>query len=284
MKAFEYIKANTIKEATSLLDKYKGKAKIFAGGTDLLVQMKPRKITPEYLIDIKGISVLDYIEWDDEGLRIGPLTTHQSIANSPVIQEKFGLLADAALAVHAVQIRNRGTIGGNICNASPSADTAPPLLVLGAKLKLAGKGEERTVMLEDFFIDSFKTVLKETELLTEIQVPNLPKHSGGSYLWLPKITAVDETLVGVAVVMVLDSADKVCTEVRIGLGSVAPTPIRAKKAEEFLQGKRIEDGLFAQAGQIASNESSPRSRAEYRSEMVKIYVERALNQALGKIE
>jgi len=283
MKTFDYIKAHTIEEAITLLDKYKEKAKIFAGGTDLLVQMKQRRITPEYLIDIKGIAELECIERNNQGLKIGPLTTHASIANSPVIQEKFCLLVDAALAVHAVQIQSRGTIGGNICNASPSADTAPPLLALGAKLKLASKAKERTVMLEDFFTDSFKTILKETEMLTEIQIPNLPPHSGGSYSWLPKITAVDETLVGVGVVITLDSTGKICSDVKIGLGSVAPTPMRAKKAEEFLRGKKIEDGLFAQAGQIASNETIPRSRAEYRSKMVKVYVERGLNQAWGRI-
>ena len=283
MKSFDYIKVNTVNEAINVLDKHKGKAKIFAGGTDLLVQMKQRSVGPELLVDIKGISDLCDIKWNNQGLRIGPLATHTSIASSSIIQEKFGLLADASLAVSAVQIRNRGTIGGNICNASPSADTAPALLALDAKVNIVSTRGKRTVMIKDFFSKPFKTVLEEDELLTEIEIPNLPPHSGDSYLWLSKRTEVDETLVGVAVVMAIDVEGKFCTEVKIGLGSVAPTPIRGKKTEEFLNGKKIEDGLFAKAGQIASYESMPRSREEYRRKMVEHYVEQALNKALAKI-
>ena len=285
IKEFEYFAPSTLSETISLLAKYKGNAKIFAGGTDLLIQMKQRKLTPEYLIDIKNISELNYIKYnEDEGLKIGALVTHSSLANSEIIQEKFNILAEASLAVGSVQTRNKGTIVGNICTSSPSADTPPALIALDARLKLISAKGERIVKIKDFFTDPFKNILKETELLTEIQVPNLPPNSGGAYLWLPKITAVDETLVGVGVVITVeDLTNKICANARIGLGSVAPTPIRAKMAEKFLKGKRIEDIICKQAGEIAANEASPRSRAEYRREMVKVFVKRALGKALEKI-
>ena len=285
IKEFEYFAPSTLSETISLLAKYKGNAKIFAGGTDLLIQMKQRKLTPEYLIDIKNISELNYIKYSkDEGLKIGALVTHSSLANSEIIQEKFNILAEASLAVGSVQTRNRGTIVGNICTSSPSADTPPALIALDANLKLISTEGERMVNIKDFFINPFKNILKETELLTEIQVPNLPPNSGGAYLWLPKITAVDETLVGVGVVITVeDLTNKICTNARIGLGSVAPTPIRAEMAENFLKGKRINDSIIKQAAEIASNETSPRSRAEYRKEMVKVFVRRALDGALKKI-
>ncbi len=286
IKEFEYFEPSTLSEAISLLAQYRGKAKIFAGGTDLLIQMKQRDLTPEYLIDIKNIFELDYIKHnEDEGLKIGALVTHNSLAKSAVIQEKFSLLVEASLAVGSVQTRNRGTVVGNICNSSPSADTPPALIALDASFKLVSITGERIVKVEEFFRSPFKSVIKKTELLTEIRIPNLPVHSGGSYLWLPKITAVDESLVGVGVLIAVDDLiHKTCTMARIGLGSVAPTPIRAKNAEEVLKGKRIEDIICRQAAEVATNEASPRSRAEYRREMVKVFVKRALDRALKKIK
>jgi carbon-monoxide dehydrogenase medium subunit len=286
IKDFEYFEPSTLSEAISLLAQYRGKVKVLAGGTDLLIQMKQNNLTPEYLIDIKNISELDYIKYDEEeGLKIGALVTHSSIVNSAIIQEKFDLLMEASQAVGSVQTRNKGTVVGNICNASPSADTPPVLIALDARLKLISTTGERIIKIEDFFISPFKNILMETELVVEIQIPNLPVHHGGSYLWLPKRTAVDETLVGVGVLIAVDDLiHKTCTMARIGLGSVAPTPIRAKMTEEFLKGKRVEDVIFRQAAEIAANEVSPRSRAEYRREMVRVLVERALVKALDKIK
>jgi len=284
IKEFEYFKPSTLSEAMSLLAQYKGKAKILAGGTDLLIQMKQRNLTPEYLIDIKNISELDYIKHNEnEGLKIGALVTHSSLVNSEVIQEKYDFLVEASLAVGSVQTRNKGTVVGNICNASPSADTIPSLLASDASLKLISSKGARIVKVEEFFVSPFKNILKETELVTEIQVPKLPSHSVGSYLWLPKITGVDETLVGVGVLIAVnDLIQRSCIMARIGLGSVAPTPIRAKNTEKFLKGKRIEDIICRQAAEVAANESSPRSRAEYRREMVKVFVKQALDRALKK--
>jgi len=285
IKEFEYFNPSTLSEAISILDKHKWNAKVLGGGTDLLIEMKQRRLTPKYVIDIKKISEFDYIKYDEnEGLKIGALVTHSSLVNSTVVQEKYNLLSEASLAVGSVQTRNKGTIIGNICNASPSADTIPALIALDAELKLVSIEGERIVKVEKFFVGPFKTILKDTEIVTEIQVPKLPPNSGGTYLNLSKITAEDETLIGIGVVISIENlTNKICRDVRIGLGSVAPTPMRAKMAEKFLKGKRIEDIICEQAAEIAANESSPRSRAEYRREMVKVFIKRALDKSLKKI-
>ena len=283
---FEYFAPSTLTEATALLAKYKEKARVFSGGTDLLVQMKQRKITPEYLIDLKNITGLNGITYSQtDGLKIGALVTHGVLADSPLIPEKYNLLKEASLAVGSVQTRNRGTIVGNIGTSSPSADTPPALLALDAKLRIVSTAGERIISLADFYLGPFKNILEPTELITEILIPDLPENSGGIYLWHSKITEEDETLVGVGVVLTVNNKrDKVCTRVRIGLCSVAPTPIRAFKAEEFLTGKNVNDEIINQTAEISSQESLPRSRAEYRREMVKVHTRRALNQALKRIE
>lgn len=285
IKEFEYLNPSILSELISFLAEYKGRAKMFAGGTDVLIQLKERKLSPKYLIDIKNISELNYINYsENEGLKIGALVTHTSLANSEVIREKYSLLAEASLAVGVLQTRNRGTVAGNICNASPSADTLPALIALDATLKLVSFEGERIVKIEKFFTGPFKTILKETEVVTEIQIPSLPHLSGGAYLWLPKITSVDETLVGAAVVVNLeDLKNKICANARISLGSVAPIPFRAKMAENFVKGKKLESMICKEAGEIAANESSPRSRAEYRKEMTKVLVKRSLDKALKNI-
>lgn len=282
---FEYFNPSTLSEAISILAQCNGSTKILAGGTDLLIQMKQRNLIPKYLIDIKKISELEYIKYDeDEGLKIGALVTHNSLVDSAVVLEKYSLLVEGSLAVGSVQTRNKGTIIGNICNASPSADTVPALIALDAALKLVSIEGDRIVKVEKFFVGPFKTILKDTEIVTEIQVPKLHPNSGGTYLNLSKITAEDETLVGIGVVISIENlTNKICRDVRIGLGSVAPTPMRAKMAEKFLKGKRIEDIICEQAAEIAANESSPRSRAEYRREMVKVFIKRALDKSLKKI-
>ena len=283
---FEYFAPSTLSEAVSLLAQYKERAKVFSGGTDLLVQMKQRKLTPEYVIDLKNISELNNIDYKEgEGLRIGATVTHGILASSRLLPEKFSLLKEASLAVGSVQTRNRGTIVGNIATSSPSADTPPALLALEARLKLVSAAGERLLPIQNFFTAPFKNILQGAELITEIQIPDLPPNSRGVYLWHSKITAEDETLVGVGVVLTVNNMEeKICTHIRIGLGSVAPTPMRAEKAEDFLKGKRVDADIIKQAAEIASHESLPRSRAEYRKEMVKVHVRRALTQALKKIE
>jgi CO/xanthine dehydrogenase FAD-binding subunit len=274
---FDYLSPRTVGEACRLLAEYEGRAKIMAGGTDLLVSMKQQKITPGYIINIKGIPELDYISYSQEhGLRIGALATLQSVAASPVIRERFGLLGTAVNKIGTPQVRNMGTIGGNISNGGPSQDSLPGLLVLDARLKVVNLERERIVPIDEFFIGPFQTALGPKELLTEIQIPAPPPGSAGCYQWLSKLNEVDETLVGVAVLLMTDAAGDVCRDIKIGLGSVAPTPLRAVRAEEALQGRKIESEAIALAARAAAEATSPRSRAEYRRQMTSVLVERAL--------
>jgi carbon-monoxide dehydrogenase medium subunit len=281
---FEYLAPQNVREACKLLSKYKGKAKVIAGGTDLLVKMKDRGITPQYLIGIKNITDLDYINYDKvSGLRIGALTNNQSLTNSTIVREKFAILAMAAAEIGTPQIRNMGTVGGNLCNAAPSADTASPLIALGAKVKLVSSKRERTIDLEEFFTGPSETVLKHGELLTEIQVPNLPPRTGGTYLKLFSRGAIDIATVGVAVMLTLGRNES-CESVRIVLAAVAPTPLRARLTEEVIKGKRVEDGIVEKAAQVAVEEARPisdvRSSAEYRGEMVRVLTKQAIIESL----
>lgn len=284
LSKFEYIVPRTIEEACALLSKYDGKVKVIAGGTDLLLSMKRRQINPQYLVSLKNIPELDYINYTPEdGLRIGALTTLKSIASSPIIRDKFRPLGTACNKIGIPQVRNMGTIGGNICNGGPSQDSIPALLVLAAKLKLVGPQAERVIPVDKFFIGPFQTALDKTELLTEIQIPTPPPGSNGCYRWLTKITEADETLVGVAIMMTLDSTGNICKDIKIGLCSVAPTPIRARKAEDMLRGKELENKLIEQAAQVAAEETRPRSRADYRKQMTSVLVKRAVNEVWQNI-
>ena len=283
LKPFEYFKPETITEAVQLLSQYSNRAKVLAGGTDLLISMKRRQISTEYLLSIKGIPNLDYIQYSQEtGLKIGALTTHSAVACSPIIKDNFKLLATACDKVGTPQIRNMGTIGGNICKAGPSQDTPPVLLALDARLKLVGPDKERIVPVEQFFLAPFKTALRESELLTEVQVPVLPPRSTGCYKWYTKAVTVDETLVGVAVIMSIDVSG-VCCDIKIGLSSVAPTPLRAKQAEEVLRDKKVDNKLIDEAAQVAAEEIKPRSRPDYRLRMTRGLVAEAITETWGKL-
>jgi carbon-monoxide dehydrogenase medium subunit len=175
-----YFAPRTVKEAIALLSEYGQKARVISGGTDLLMQMKHREVLPEYVISIGGIAELSFITYDEtKGLNIGVLTTVADIANSPLVKSKFSILAQAAGMLGTPTIRNQATIGGNLCNAAPSADTAPSLLALGAMAKIVGAAGEKSIPFENFFTGPGQTILEHGHLLTEIQIPNLSPHSGG---------------------------------------------------------------------------------------------------------
>lgn len=280
---FCYVAPNAIEEVLSLLSQYKDRVKVIAGGTDLVPKLKRREIkAPEYIIDLKGIPDLDSIRYSEgSGLRLGALVTIHAVETSPVIGEKFSVLFQAAQSMASAQVRNRGTIAGNICNAVPSADTAPALLVLDAELKLISLRGERLVKIEDFFIGPNKTVLTGEEILQEIRVPEL-LGGKGVYLKLAPRRSMDLAVVGVAVAVVLENG--VCREVRIALGAVNPIPMRARKAESIIKGQRMKAEVVERAAQIAAEECRPisdhRASAEYRIEMVRVLTKRAINQAL----
>ena len=282
LRKFNYFKPATVTEAVSILQEHQEQASLLAGGTDLLVFMKQGAKYPKHVIDLKGISALDYLAWDpSDGLKIGCLTTLQGIIRNPLIGKHFPILQQAAKALGHPQIRSRATVAGNICTASPSGDCAPSLLALKAIVKVTSQSGERTIPIEAMFAGPFTNSLTSSELVTEIHVPALPPASAGSYRWQSKITAVDETLVGAAAVVSLEDG-KGLKDVRIGLGSVASTPIRALQAEEFLKGKQISDSLFVEAAAIAAGETQPRTRADYRREMTKLLVEEALKEAVSR--
>ena len=282
---FNYLEATTIKEAVSLLGKYDGKARVMAGGTDLLVQIRNKAIKPEYVVDIGYIPKLDYIEYDDkQGLKIGALTPIQAMEKSDRLQRQYPVLTQAAGLLGSMAIRNVATIGGNLCNAAPSADNAPSLIGLSAKARIIGPDGERLVPLEGFCTGPGCTVFKKGEILVEIQVPSPPAGAKGVYLKHGR-SAIDLAVVGVAVIMVLEGGDT-CRDIKVVLGAVAPTPLRAKKAEGVLIGKKVEAALIEKAAQTASEEARPitdvRASAEYRREMVKVLTRRALNQIMAK--
>jgi carbon-monoxide dehydrogenase medium subunit len=271
----------------NLLAKYGGKARVFAGGTDLLVSMKKREVLPEHLINLKGIAKLKGIHDGKEGVKIGALVTLGEIEHSKTIRDKFGVLWDAAQVMASRQIRNLGTIGGNLCSAQPSADTAPPLIVLNASVEIISSKGKRKVPVEKFFKGPGESVLKPSEILTQIMIPNPLKKSGGVYLKLMRRAAMDLAQVGVAACLSADSEKKTCTGVRIALGAVGSTPLRALKAEQVLLNRELNETLGKEAGKIAAREANPRSslRAskEYRREMIEVLTKRAVMTAYDRI-
>ena len=283
---FEYFAPKTLKEALQLLDQYREDYKIIAGGQSLLIMMRQGLIKPEHLIDIKGISELDYIKSDaKKGLRIGALTTHRTIEKSPVIKKSFNVLAEMENRLASIQTRNWGTIGGNLCHGDPAGDPAPVLIALNATLTVAGMNGERNMSVGDFFLDYFETALEHGELLSEIQVPTIPHNTGAAYTKF-NVIENDMATVGVAVSITLSSKAGHCEDVRIALANSAPRPMRAKQAEEHLRGKKITGNLLKEAGEIASSETEPISdihaSAEYRQELVKVLVKRVGTEALTR--
>jgi len=286
LPGFEYFTPKSLEEASSLLAQYGQKSSILAGGTDLLVQMKSRQKTPKYVLDIKRIPGLNRIECDETmGLRIGSLATIHDIETSEIIQKKFPIILEAARTFGSVQVRNMATLGGNLCNASPAADMAPPLLVLDAKVQAMGRRGERTVSLDGFFLGPSKTILEKDEILTEIQVPDLPPNTGTAFFKIGRVKS-DLAKVNVAVALVIKEGD-FCEEARIALGAVAPTPIRARRTEKALRGRRIDGETMNEAAEAVDTEIEPitdvRSTAEYRREVSKVLVKHGIQKSLERV-
>jgi aerobic carbon-monoxide dehydrogenase medium subunit len=282
MKRFEYFEPKTLDDAVSLLSLYDGKANVLAGGTDLLVEIKEHVRQPDYVINIKKIANVDHLHYDaKEGLRFGALVTARDIEISPVVREKYPALSQAASEIGSIQIRNRATVAGNICRASPSADTLPPLIADGAIVRIYGPAGERTIVLEEFLTGAGRTILQPNEIVTEISVPAPPPHTGSIYIKLGRRKAMELATVGVAVSLTLER--KLCRAIRIVLGAVAPTPIRARQAEAVLLNRPFELHRLDMAAQAAVNESRPisnvRGSAQYRRAMVGVLTKRAIARA-----
>jgi carbon-monoxide dehydrogenase medium subunit len=281
MKYFDYLEPSNINEAISLLLQYGDRGKAVAGGTDLIVKMKRREIKPDYLINLKGILDINYVKYNNV-LQIGSLTTINSIDKSPVIKENFLILSQSAHKIGSPQVRNIATIGGNICNASPSADMIPSLMVSGAMLKIIGPDGEKKVPIERFFTGPSETILSKGEILTSIEVPRPSPGTKSVYIKHSVRRAMDLAIVGIA--LAVNIKDGICEDIKIGLGAVAPTPIRAYRGEEIIRGKEINDELIEKVAEVSCSETSPisdiRGSAEYRREMVKALIKRGLKELI----
>ena len=283
LPAFDYVRAGSLKEASELASEKGSKAILMAGGTDVILLMKAKAVPADTVIDIKEISDLDSIVFSEgEGMRIGALAKLFDIQTSDIVREKMPALADAAHYVASAQIRRKGTMAGNICNASPSADTASILLAMDAKIKVYNNEIERDVPIGDFFKGVKKTCLEKGDIVTEIFVPELKKGEGSAYFKHSVRKAMDLAIVGVAVWIKMDG-DRV-DDCRIAMGGVGTTPLRAYSAEKILKGSELTDNLLEKAAEAASEECSPisdvRASAEYRKDMIRVYTKRAVKKAV----
>jgi CO/xanthine dehydrogenase FAD-binding subunit len=277
VRTFDYLKPASLDEALAMLDRYGDKAKLIAGGTDVMVQWKKKIVTPEYMISLRNVPELRFIEYDGD-LKIGGATTHRVLEVSDVIRKHFPIITDAVSSLGSVQVRNSATIGGNICNAAPSADTAPPLLALETEAHIAGLQGRRSVPLSEFFTGPSRTVLTKGEIVTHFHIPKPPQRTGMAYWKHTRRKAMDLPILGVAVIISFEEDLATCSKARIALGVAAPTPMRALKAEAFLEGKKICEDVLAEAGKTASQEASPRTTIRgsewYRREMIEVLVGR----------
>lgn len=283
LPAFDYVKARSLEEASSLAKEKDAKTVIMAGGTDVILLLKEKVIQSETVIDIKGIEGLEGIEFTEgQGMKIGALTKLFDIQTSELVKSKMPAVADAAHYVASAQIRRKGTMVGNICNASPSADTAPILLAMKAKVKVQNGSETREISIDDFFKGVKKTVLEPGDIVTEIEIPELKKNEGSAYFKHSVRKAMDLAIVGVGCWIKMDGST--VADCRITMGGVGITPLRAYKAEQLLIGKEVTDDILEQVGVAASQECSPisdvRASAEYRVDMIRVYTKRAIKKAI----
>jgi carbon-monoxide dehydrogenase medium subunit len=289
MLEFEYLMPKSLEEVVGLLKEHGNKAALIAGGTDVMVKIRRTRKAPEVLISLRRVEGLRYIQ-KNGAYRIGALTTHRMLEASPLVQSELSALHDAASWIGSVQIRNVGTLGGNLCNAAPSADTAGPLLALDAKAILEGPQGRRQVPLTEFFAGTYRTVRAPDEVLVEIEIPEEMGEFGSAYWKHTRRKAMELPLIGIAVALKLSRDRSQIQDARVALTVAAPTPIRAYLAEDFLRGKPLADDVLREAGRIASStdcctiRTSLRCEAWYREEMVQVFVPRMAKRAAERIK
>jgi aerobic carbon-monoxide dehydrogenase medium subunit len=284
MQAFEYRTPKSLKEVQQDLKQFGSDAKLIAGGTALMIMMKQRLVHPGCLISLRSVRGLNGIAEKNGGLAIGGATTHRAVESSSLVKRRLPLLAETYHHVATVRVRNMATVGGGLAHADPNQDPPPTLIALGATIKAASADASRTIAVEDFFTDYYETVLKPDEIITELYVPRLPANSGAAFLkFLPR-TADDYATVSAAAAVTLDKSKKNFAEVRIALGSVGTTAIRARDAEAVLRGQPVNAEALAEAGEKAKQAVDPisdfRGSAAYKKEMAGVFVRRALAKAL----
>lgn len=285
MRRFELVLPESVDDCVKALAQRGPETKLLAGGTDLLPQLKNALLKPARVIDLSGVAQLRAIEpADGRGLRIGAAVTARTLELDPAVRARYLSLAESGALVGSVQVRNLATLGGNLCNAAPSADMAPPLLALDAEAVIVGPKGERRVPIVAFFTGVRRTVLAPDELLVELAVPAPAPHSGGNYLRHTPRRELDIAVVGVASQLTL--ANGVCTKARIALAAVAPVPVRATAAEQALEGQAVTPGLIARAADLAVEVARPisdqRGSADFRRHLVRVLTRRTLTTALAR--
>jgi carbon-monoxide dehydrogenase medium subunit len=284
MSIEEYKCPTNLKEASDLLISYPGPIKVLAGGTDILIQLSEVDSPKTGLISLRNLNELKEIRGiDSTGVFIGSMARQIDVAQAPLVKQHFPALAKAASLVGSLSIRNMGTIGGNICNASPSAETAPPLMIYDAKAIIWNPSREKEVAIENFFTGPSTNILKKGEILKGFRLePQDDLLADYEKLGIRK--AMEIAIVNVGISMVL-TTDKMCRKVRIALGAVAPTPIRAKKAEEIVLNKKVTLELIDKTAKVARSEADPisdiRASAEYRNEMIEIMIKNMMIKLTG---
>lgn len=283
MPKFTLLRPESTEEACALLANFADGSKIIAGGQSLLILLKQRLISPEYLLNIKDLKELDYIKYDGEsGLRIGALATHRSIETSDLIKKEFNVLSEVERDLASPQIRNWGTIGGNICHADSASDIVPALIALGARVKVMNLSGAREIFLEDLYRDYYETILKPDEMVTEICVPPLQTYTGVAYSKF-SLRRTDMAVIGVAASITSNPIDKVCRDLRIILGGVGSVPIRVFESENMMRGKSFDESLIEEAAIVASKKVEPVADVyfseKYKREIVKVLVRREINRA-----
>lgn len=282
LPTFEYVQPTSRDEVTRILTSQDGPACLMMGGTDLFPRLRERLVRPSVVVDVKGLPGMCDISYDEvAGLTLGAAVTMNQIVQSPQVALRYPLLAEAAKSVASYQIRNRATLGGNLCNASPCADTAPATIALGGVLRIYGPAGEREVAAEAFFQGPGQTDLQAGEFLVGVRFPPPPSGGVGRYLKLGRSKKGDLSLVSVAVFAFPDGEAPSGYTVRIVLGAVAPTPLRVRAAEEVLSTQAPDEETFALAAQRAMEVAAPiddvRSSAAYRDHMVRVLTQQALS-------
>ena len=285
MARFEYLEARSLRQAISLAQRHGGQARIVAGSTDFLVRWRQGTWQPQYVINIQRISPLRRVSYSGRnGLRLGALVTVATLEGHPLIRQHYPALSAAASSFAGVQVRNLATVGGNICNASPAGDTLPALLAFDAQCRIVGPEGERWSPLEQFFTGPGGTVLRTGEVLAELRLPPPPDQSGSLYIKHSPRGAMDISTVGVASIVSLQDQGQVCRDVKIAMGAVAPTPIRAHAAEAMLRGHAITPELIEAAAMKAQDQASPiddvRGSAGHRKVIVGVLTRRTLERAV----
>jgi carbon-monoxide dehydrogenase medium subunit len=289
MKWGAYLVPASLEEALAMLKERQGQARVIAGGTDLIIQLKKKEVTAKCLVDVTNLDALKGIELEGGFIRVGACVTHQELASSSLIRERAAALAEGASQVGSPQIRNMGTVGGNIVNAQPAADTVVPLLALEAEVEVATATGTRREPLGGLCVGPGQCTVDATaEVLTGVRFPALGPNQGSAFARLAKRKALSLPILNAAAVVTLNDGGDTFQEVRLAVGPVAPTPFRTREAEEALQGAVVEAQAIAAALELAAQEAQPRTNPvrgsqEYRREMVKVLLRRSIERAVGRI-